>query len=198
MPSLYEQNKVFIVDNGVYRQKNTTFIRAERVRKRTRSICIDQHHLHLYTCNMANKVYKDLGGEEIIPICHACSMYASEVKIKPNLAGKNQFTHKLAKRFQCKWLLRKSLPDSSSGMEVVEEVLENDEEIRSSQAVDLHERNSKRTKRTFAEVEEDTKAELEEKFSAEKLSLEEKYEAEQDLIRTNLRSKESEISKRNY
>ena len=91
---------------------------------------------------MANKIFKDLGREEIIPICHECSIYASEVKIKPKLLGKNQFTHKLAKRFQCKWLLRKSLPGSSSIMEVVEEVLEN-YDMRSSKAVDLHNRNCK-------------------------------------------------------
>ena len=46
-------------------------------------------------------------------------------------------------------------------MEVVGEVLENDD-MRSSKAVDLHTRNCKQTKRTFAQVEEDTKAELEE------------------------------------
>ena len=123
MPSVYQEEKDFIIDNGVYQQKDTTFIRVKRVSKRMRSICTDQHHFHLFTCNMTNKIFKDLGREEIIHICHECSMYASEVKIKPKLLGKNQFTHKLAKQCQCKWLLRKSLPDSSSGMKVVEEVL---------------------------------------------------------------------------
>ena len=47
--------------------------------------------------------------------------------------------------------------------------------MRSSEAVDLHNRNCKQTKRTFSKVEEDTKAELQEKYSAEKLSLKEKY-----------------------
>ena len=66
MPSIYQKERDFIIDNGVYQQKYTTFVRAKQVSKQTRSICTDQHHLHMYTCNMSNKIFKYSGREEII------------------------------------------------------------------------------------------------------------------------------------
>ena len=105
------RKKDFVVDDGVYKQDKITFFRTERTsRRRT----VDKGESHLFTCNMANQYFFSNGAQSIIPTCHQCSTFSFDAKLKPLLSRKNQLQDKIAKRYQCQWLLRKSVPSHST------------------------------------------------------------------------------------
>ena len=107
----YSWGKHYFTDNGIYAQKCVNFIRAERISMRSiNSKCFP---VHLYTCYTANNVFLKAGGTATIPVCQGCTEFSSESKLKKSLLGKTQFSQNIAKRFECKWMLRSSLPNVS-------------------------------------------------------------------------------------
>ena len=100
----------YVIDTGEYNHKNITFVRAERLSKRN----IDTNRQYLHTCFSANSVFTQNDGQAIIPQCQPCSEFSVERNVKKSLLGKTQFSPKIAKRFQCKWLLRQNIQISQS------------------------------------------------------------------------------------
>ena len=81
------RRKDFVVDNGIYKQDKITFFRTERTSQRRN---IGNGKSHLFTCNMANEYFVSNGAQAIIPICHPCSTFACDAKLKPSLSEKKK------------------------------------------------------------------------------------------------------------
>ena len=181
----YRRKKHYFTDNGIYAQKCVTFTRAERISMRSiNSKCFPTH---LYTCYTANNAFLKVGGTATIPLCQGCTEFSSESKLKKSLLGKTQFSQNIAKRFECKWMLRGSLPNGSKRQN--EESLQTKRPLSpenrappNSSQVSIAQKNNKRVKLTHADIKtqistthekyiEDMKEEIVNKFNLERASL---------------------------
>ena len=91
--SVFMPEKDFVMDDGIYKQDKITYFRTEGTSQR---ITVDKGESHLFTCNMANKFVSN-GAQAIIPMCHPCSAFSFNAKLKPSLCRKNQLRDKIAK-----------------------------------------------------------------------------------------------------
>ena len=98
--SAFMRRKDFVVDNGIYKQDKITFFRTERTSQRRN---IGNGKSHLFTCNMANEYFVSNGAQAIIPMCHPCSTFSFNAKLK----------HSLSRKKNCKTRLQKNI--SASG-----------------------------------------------------------------------------------
>ena len=83
--SVFMREKDFVVDDGIYKQDKVTFFHTERTSQRR---ITDNQDNHLYTCNMAYDHFIANGAQAIIPICHPCSTFAFNAKLKHHYWGK--------------------------------------------------------------------------------------------------------------
>ena len=89
------RGKDFVVDDSIYKPDKITFFCTECTSQRR---IADNQDNYLYTCNMANDHFISNGVQAIIPICHLCSTFAFDDKLKPSLLVKNQLREQLAKQ----------------------------------------------------------------------------------------------------
>ena len=107
--AFYRIEKNYVVDDGSYTFGVHKFTRVERKSARTKKNNNVGSYLH--TCYTANKICQYAGAKEaIVPLCHPCSTFASEVKTRKSLFGKSQDDVGVSKQFKCEWMLR-SLSD---------------------------------------------------------------------------------------
>ena len=184
--SAYMREKDYVVDDGIYTQDKVTFFRTERTSQR-RIADTNHQDSHLYTCNMANDHFLSNGDQEIIPVCHPCSTFAFDAKLKPSLLGKNQLRDKLAKRYRCQWLLRKSVPSSNGKIGALVNELDTSvsESCHNSSQSDISQKSKKRSKRTYKDIERQLTAVQEDRFGLEKQTI--LLSAEEDNL--NLKKK---------
>ena len=93
-----------------------------------------------------------------------------QCKAKTLAVQKNQLQDKIAKRYQCQWLLRKSVPSHSTVAHstVVEEgTLVSESSCHNSGQQDISNKTKKRCKRSYEDIEKEVAAVEKEKFSLE-------------------------------
>ena len=196
--AVYNRKRDFVIDEGVYKQDDITYYRAERSSKRTNNQSANQNHL--FTCYMANKHFTEKGGEPIVPTCQPCAEFGSEVKVKKKLLGKNQFSTNIAKRFQCKWLLRRKIPSFSYSTKPCSPIRTEKAEtafFTHTQTNDrTQEKNTKRIRRNFAELEADVSANHEQVIRETKRSITDKFEKENSILANQIELEKSKLKKK--
>ena len=196
--AVYNRKRDFVIDEGVYKQDDITYYRAERSSKRTNNQSANQNHL--FTCYMANKHFTKKGGEPIVPTCQPCAEFGSEVQVKKKLLGKNQFSTNIAKRFQCKWLLRRTIPSFSYSTKPCSPIRTEKEEtafFTHTQTNDrTQEKNTKRIRRNFAELEADVSANHEQVIRETKRSITDKFEKENSILANQIELEKSKLKKK--